>query len=94
MVYGFFWAGRAAMSEIKFSTAEKDRIVEKVKTYFDEELSQEIGGFEAEFLIDFFATQIGAHFYNQGLADAQRVFTEKADEVGYLLQEAEKPLEV
>jgi uncharacterized protein (DUF2164 family) len=42
------------MSDIKFSKEEKERIVNKVKIYFDSELEQDIGGFEAEFLIDFF----------------------------------------
>ncbi|EAR62289.1 DUF2164 domain-containing protein [Neptuniibacter caesariensis] len=79
------------MSDIKLSTDETDRIVSKIKTYFRDELDQDIGGFEAEFLIDFFAKEIGPHFYNQGLADANRVFTEKAEDIGYLIQEMEKP---
>ncbi|MBQ24276.1 MAG: hypothetical protein CL546_04995 [Alcanivorax sp.] len=29
-------------------------------------LQQDIGGFEAEFLIDFFAKELGPHFYNLG----------------------------
>ena len=58
------------MSEIKFSREEKERIVKKVETYFSNELDQEIGNFEAEFLIDFFADEIGAYFYNRGLNDA------------------------
>jgi uncharacterized protein (DUF2164 family) len=55
------------------------------------ELSQDIGGFDAEFLIDFFAAEIGSYFYNRGLKDAQLLFTEKAEELGYLVQEMEKP---
>ena len=79
------------MSDIKFSKDESDRIVSKVKKYFSDELDQDIGGFEAEFLIDFFAKEIGPYFYNRGLSDAQILFTEKAEEVGYLIQELEKP---
>ncbi|EGG94160.1 hypothetical protein IMCC1989_243 [gamma proteobacterium IMCC1989] len=48
------------MSDIKFSKEEKERIVNKVKIYFDNELEQDIGGFEAEFLIDFFSKEIGS----------------------------------
>mgnify|MGYP000430435202 FL=1 len=66
-------------------------MVSKIKAYFEDELQQEIGGFEAEFLIDFFATELGPHFYNRGLFDAQQVLTEKMDEVGYVMQELEKP---
>jgi len=79
------------MSDIKFSKEEIELIVNKVKMYFNNELDQEIGGFEAEFLIDFFAGEIGSYFYNRGLSDAQVIFTEKADEIGYLIQELERP---
>ena len=79
------------MSDITFSPDQKARMVSKIKAYFDEELQQDIGGFEAEFLSDFFAREIGPPFYNRGLFDAQQVLTEKMDEVGYVMQELEKP---
>lgn len=79
------------MSDITFSPDQKARMVSKIKAYFDEELQQDIGGFEAEFLIDFFAKELGPHFYNRGLFDAQQVLTEKMDEVSYVMQELEKP---
>lgn len=79
------------MSEIKFTKDETDRIVSKVTKYFNSELDQEIGNLEAELLIDFFAKEIGSYFYNQGLFDAQTLFTEKTEELGYLFQELEKP---
>ena len=79
------------MSDITFSPDQKARMVSKIKAYFDSELNQEIGGFEAEFLMDFFAAEIGPHFYNRGLQDAQQLLTEKMEEVGYVLQELEKP---
>ncbi len=79
------------MSDIKLTQDETDQIVSKIKKYFADEFDQDIGGFEAEFLIDFFAKEIGPHFYNRGLSDAHSLFTEKADEVGYLVQELEQP---
>lgn len=79
------------MTEIKLSKDEKDRVIHKIKNYFEAELQQDIGGFEAEFLIDFFAKEIGPYFYNQGLSDAQTLFSDKADELSYLIQELEKP---
>lgn len=79
------------MSEIKFSRDETERIVSKIKSYFNNELNQEIGGFEAEFLIEFFAKEIGPFFYNRGLFDAHALFTEKSEELSYLVQELEKP---
>lgn len=79
------------MSEIEIPKEDTQRIVSKIKAYFETELGQEIGGFEAEFLIDFFASEIGPHFYNQGLSDAYALFAEKSAEMGYLVQELEKP---
>ncbi|WP_067515350.1 DUF2164 domain-containing protein [Endozoicomonas ascidiicola] len=80
------------MREIKFPIAQKARIVSKIKDYFNDELEQEIGGLEAEFLIDFFGKEISPYFYNQGLSDAHTLFTEKTEEIGYLLQDLEKPV--
>ncbi|MAT91827.1 MAG: hypothetical protein CME59_04440 [Halioglobus sp.] len=81
------------MTDITFSKDETDRLVGRIKRYFDDELGQEIGGFEAEFLIDFIAREMGPYFYNRGLSDAHTLFAEKAEEIGYLLQELEKPVQ-
>lgn len=79
------------MSEMEFSKDDKTLMVSKVKKYFTEELGQDIGAFDAEFLIDFFAGEIGPYFYNHGLNDAQQLFTEKVAELDYQVQELEKP---
>lgn len=79
------------MKDIKLSQDQKDRMVSKIKRYFTDELDQDIGGFEAEFLIDFLAKEIVPHFYNQALADSNRVFVEKAEDASYLVQELENP---
>ncbi len=55
---------------ITFSQEEKALLVEKIKAYFARELDEEIGGFDAEFLLDFFGKEIGVYFYNRGLNDA------------------------
>ena len=78
------------MSAVKFSDAEKEQIVSKVKGYFREELDQDIGSFEAEFLIDFFTRELGAHFYNRGLYDAQTILAAKLEELGDSILELEK----
>lgn len=80
------------MQKIKLTKPQTAHIVNKIKAYFNDELNQEIGGFEAGFLIDFFAQEIGPHFYNQGLTDAHTLFVEKSEELGYLIQDLEKPV--
>lgn len=79
------------MSEIKFSREEADGLVHKIKAYVGSELGQDIGSFEAEFLLEFFAKEVGPYFYNRGLADAHTLFLERTEELSYLIQELEKP---
>lgn len=81
------------MKKVEFSRDQKAGMVNKLKRYFNDELEQDIGAFEAEFLIDFLAKEIGPYFYNRGLQDAQQVINEKMEEVNYTLQELEKPEE-
>ncbi len=80
------------MKDIELPREETERLSARIKDYFASELDQEIGGFEAEFLIDFFISELGPHMYNRGLADAHSAFREKAEEFGYVLQEMEKTL--
>ncbi len=81
------------MAKIEFSKPEKELIVRKVQMYFREELDQEIGQFDAEFLLDFFAEEVGAYFYNRGLRDAQAVIEAKVADINDALYEIEKPTE-
>lgn len=81
------------MPDIQFSSDEKEVIVRRIKLYFAEELKQEIGRFDAEFLLDFFAGEIGAYFYNRGLYDAQAILSNKMDELGEAIYQLERPTE-
>ncbi|HOY22742.1 MAG TPA: DUF2164 domain-containing protein [Cellvibrio sp.] len=81
------------MSNIEFSKAEKELIVRKVQVYFSREMDQELGQFDAEFLLDFFAKEVGAYFYNRGLRDAQSVIEAKVADIADALYEIEKPTE-
>ncbi len=80
------------MSTPDFTPDEKEIIVQRVKQYFRDQLDQDIGGFDAEFLIDFFTGQIGAYFYNRGLHDAQALFARKVDEFSDAVYELEQPV--
>ena len=80
-------------ADIKFSSDEKDIIVRKIKLYFSEELHQQIGSFDAEFLLDFFAKEVGAYFYNRGLYDAQAVLSSKLDDIHDAIYQLERPTE-
>ncbi len=81
------------MEKVEFTSEEKSQIVRKVQMYFEEELEQQLGSFDAEFLIDFFAEEVGAYFYNRGLYDAQALFAQKVDELSDSIYELERPTE-
>ncbi len=81
------------MKKIEFSKEAKAAIVSSIRRYFEAELDQPIGALPAEFLLDFFADEIGAHYYNQGLRDAQAALLRKMEDLAediYLLEREEK----
>jgi len=79
--------------QIEFTEAEKEVLVQKIKGYFESELSQEIGQFDAEFLLDFFGKEIGAYYYNHGLTDAQDIFKSRVECITDAIYELEVPTE-
>ena len=81
------------MSLIEFSKEEKEVITGKIKMYFREELNQDIGSFDAQFLLDFFAEEIGAFFYNRGLYDAQGILEKRLETISEAIFELEKVTE-
>ena len=79
------------MSTIEFSKHEKAAIIARIQGYFRDELDQDIGQFDAEFLLDFFSEELGAYYYNQGLQDAQTVVSSSLENISDALYETEKP---
>jgi uncharacterized protein (DUF2164 family) len=79
------------MSKIEFSKDEKALIVRKVQLYFSEELKQQIGQFDAEFLLDFIGQELGSYFYNRGLYDAQATLSAKLEDIQDAIFQLEQP---
>lgn len=80
------------MRKIAFSREERAAIVEKIQRYFVDELDSSIGNIPAELLLNFLSEEIGAFYYNRGLADAQKVFASGLDEINdaiYALEQRE-----
>lgn len=78
------------LAEIKLDDSVRIEVVAKLQRYFEDELQQEIGGFDAEFLLDFFSKEVGGYYYNQGLADALKSFETKMEDVGESIYQLEK----
>lgn len=81
------------MTDIKFTEEETALIVRKIQLYFTEELKQDIGRFDAEFLLDFFTGEVGPYFYNRGLYDAQAILSSKLDDLSEAIYQLERPTE-
>ena len=81
------------MSKIEFSEEERALLVRRIQLYFREELEQEIGRFDAEFLLEFIAEELGAYFYNRGLYDAQAILEKRMETLAEAIYELEKPTE-
>ncbi len=79
------------MSEIIFTSEERDIICRKIQLYLHQELDHEVGQFDAGFLLDFFAEEIGPYFYNRGLYDAQAVLAGRLENIAEAIYEIEKP---
>ncbi|TRX55927.1 DUF2164 domain-containing protein [Thalassomonas sp. M1454] len=79
---------------MKFTRSQNDAMVAKIQRYFINELDQDIGQFDAEFLIDFFAKEMGNAFYNKGLLDAQAIVNEKVLTISDAIYEIEQPSDI
>ena len=82
------------MSEIRLEQKSKQELVQRLQRYMGDELEIEVGGFDAEFLLDFFAEQVGCFYYNQGLADALSAIENKVQEFSDLVCELEKDTDI
>ncbi len=75
---------------INLSDDRKADLVHKIKQYFDNELDQEIGQFDAEFLLKFFITELGNTAYNQALYDMQDQLKERFELMNDIIYQLEK----
>jgi len=79
----------APVKPIEIAVEQKKVMVSKLQDYLQEELEITLGGFDAEFLLDFLGKEMGSFYYNQGLYDAQAAVSQQVDnmtEAIYLLE--------
>ncbi len=69
------------MTSLKFDKEQKEIVMEKLKKYCENEFDLELGQFEAEFFLDFISDNIGNHYYNKALTDAQYVVTQRTIDI-------------
>lgn len=76
---------------ISFDKHEKAALTDKLQRYFARELQHDLGQFDAEFLLDFISENIGSHYYNRGVRDAQAALASTFDDVQDALYQLEQP---
>ncbi|SNY91520.1 Uncharacterized conserved protein, DUF2164 family [Cohaesibacter sp. ES.047] len=81
------------MAGIEFTHDEKTHLSQMLQAYFGKELDQDLGRFEAEFLLDHLARTLGPVFYNKGLLDARALLDKQMDEFTDALYAMEMPLD-
>ena len=83
--------GRCEVEKISFEREEKRALMRKVQDYFAAELDVEIGDIATEMLLEFLQKEIGAHYYNKGLHDAQTALRSQIDNFDDAIYALEKP---
>ena len=74
---------------IKLERETRERMVESIRRYFEQELDEEIGDLKAGFLLDFCLKEICPTVYNQAIADAQAWMLGQVDDLEGSLFEPE-----
>ena len=64
---------------INISRKNKNKITQDIQQWFRENLDQEIGNLDAEFLLDYFTENLGGFYYNQALSDIHGLIAEKTE---------------
>ncbi|MCW2306051.1 DUF2164 domain-containing protein [Rhodobium gokarnense] len=79
------------MADTALSPAERDAATDAIVAWFEAELGQELGRFDAGFLLDFFLKEIGPLYYNRALYDAQAILAKRLDSISEAILDLEKP---
>lgn len=77
-------------SQSMLSQQQLQQLTPALQAYLAQQLQLEVGSFEAQFLLDFVATQIGRHIYNQALEDAQQALSRRMESLQAAIWELEK----
>jgi uncharacterized protein (DUF2164 family) len=79
------------MPLITLEKADKEAAIARIREYAERELDKELSPFEAGFLLNFFAEEIGPYFYNKGLLDAQAILNKRMEEISGAIDSLTKP---
>ena len=74
---------------IELEKEQRKEALNSLQQYFEKEMEQELGEMQAGFLLEYFLKEIAPLAYNRGVADAQRYFIEKNEDLTGIVYEDE-----
>lgn len=66
---------------IKLSKEKRDKMINSIKTYFEEEREEEIGDLASTLILNFFIEELAPEIYNQGIYDAYTYMNERIEDM-------------
>lgn len=85
-------SGSDSPLRVRLSDERKATLVRQLRLYFDDNFDDELSGFRAEGLIDFFVRELGPPLYNQGVRDACAYLQGKLTDIEGEVYEPETPI--
>lgn len=78
------------MKPIDLTREARAAAATRLQAWLKDELDQEVGGLQAEMLLDELAAELGPLFYNRGVADARAVVAARAEDLDEALYGLER----
>jgi uncharacterized protein (DUF2164 family) len=78
------------MKPIDLTREARAAAATRLQAWLKDELDQEVGGLQAEMLLDELAAELGPLFYNRGVADARAVVAGRAEDLDEALYGLER----
>lgn len=67
--------------QFQLSDEQKNKAIEAIRVFFENERDESIGDLAAMLVLDFFSEELGAVYYNKGVEDARRYMSDKLDDL-------------
>jgi uncharacterized protein (DUF2164 family) len=64
-------------TEFKLDEGRRRLMLGEIRTFFEDDLGDEIGDLKARLVLDFFLKRLGAEIYNEAIGDVQTWFQNK-----------------
>ena len=74
---------------VKLDDERRQILVSRLRGFFSEEFEEDLSGFRAEKVLDFFLNELGPPVYNQAVKDARGFMLRKLDDLDGEVYESE-----